>query len=310
MSAAIAIREDQAIAPIGPSENGHGELASVEIERFKEYLRKHLTNDLVLQVLQECLLRHNWNYNSIDLQQALNDLERRDGGEYMMLKVLIEGFATKEGLVMLDPKLVTASYKQRVKQMEELKSMSRLRRFVYRLAQAITGLINEKGETEAIQEAIQITGEVQLGRDELAVLELKKSQAIYDANQMMTNASNEVRQKLEAVDSQATEKTERLYHNAREAINKEREQANKEFADIRTETTAMRRQVVRLELETSRLLKANPAIGRAATGPSFSDGDSQSQRYRFSPRQSPSVSRSDSPSVSESPSPSASPSAS
>src|SRR5258705_1818017 len=110
-----------------------GDSGLVDANTFQEYLKTHLTSDLVLQILEEYLLQENSTYNPIDFEQALKELQQKDSGRYQMLKVLMEGYATKEGMVMVDPKLVTASFKQRLKELELLKSMSQLRRFWYRL---------------------------------------------------------------------------------------------------------------------------------------------------------------------------------
>lgn len=212
MSAQLAIVEDKS--------------ALVDSTAFQSYLKANLTSDLVLQVLEECLLQENSTYNSIDFEQAIKDLQQKDAGRYQILKLLIEGFATKEGLVMLDPKMVTASYKQRMVQLEILKRMGAFRRFFYRLGQAIQGLLSERSETEAIQEAIQLTGEVQIARDELTVLELKKSQAVRDTNKALTDASSSARKIIESANARATEASEKIYKEGREAMFAEREQAN------------------------------------------------------------------------------------
>jgi len=212
MSAQLAIVKDES--------------ALVDTSAFQQYLKANLTSDLVLQILEECLIEENAVYNSIDFGQALKDIQRQDGGRYILLKTLLEGFATKEGLVMLDPKMVTASYKQRMAQLELLKSMGRFRRFFYRLTQALTGLLTEKNETEAIQEAIQLTGEVQIARNELATLELKKSQAARDADDVLTKASHTARSVIEKANHSATEASEKIFKEGREAMFAEREQAN------------------------------------------------------------------------------------
>lgn len=181
------------------------ESSLVDAEAFQKYLKANLTSDLVLQILEECLVEENSVYNSIDFGQSLKELERREAGRYQWLKALLEGFATKEGLVLLDPKSVTASYKERVAQLKLLRTMGRFRRFFYRLTQALSGLLSEKTETEAIQEAIQITGEIQIVRTELTALELRRSQVSRDADQILTTASTQSREIIEAANNQALE---------------------------------------------------------------------------------------------------------
>ena len=226
------------------------ELSATDVARFKDYLKKHLTSDVVLSVLEECLLEENATYNPINFEQALQDLQQRDAGRYQMLKVLLEGFVMKEGLVMLDPKLVTASYKQRMAQLEVLKSMKPFRRFLFRMGQAVSGLMSEKSETEAIQEAIQITGEVQIARDELAVLELKKAQAVKEAINIQIQTSDERRQKLEDADRA----TEKIYQEGRAAVASERTEANRYLNAVYAQLEDRRQELAILNHERAQLL--------------------------------------------------------
>lgn len=222
----------------------------VDVDAFQAYLKANLTSDLVLQVLEECLVEENGTYASLDFEKALANLQRRDTGRYYMLKLLLEGYATKEGQVLLDPKLVSASYKQRMKQLEFLKSMGRLRRFCYRLAQAVVSLFSEKNETEAIQEAIQVTGEVQIARDELHALELKRQKVIEETNEIQVRTSDERRRKLEEADRLSTEKVETIHREARGLItgaHKQVEGLNRQAEQIREEITALSRERFRLK---------------------------------------------------------------
>lgn len=221
----------------------------VDVGAFESYLKANLTSDLVLHILEECLVEENATYASLDFEKALANLQHRDTGRYYMLKLLLEGYATKEGQVLLDPKLVSASYKQRMKQLEFLKSMGRIRRFCYRLAQAVVSLFSEKNETEAIQEAIQITGEVQIGRDELHALELKRQKVIEETNEIQVRTSDERRRKLEDADRLSTEKVETIHREARGLItgaHKQVEGLNKQVEKIREEITALSRERFRL----------------------------------------------------------------
>lgn len=227
MSAAIALVEKP-------------DATMVETEKFQSYLKANLTSDVVLQVLEECLLQENSTYNPIDFEQALKELQQKDSGRYQMLKLLLEGYATKEGQVMLDPKMVNASYKQRMKQLEFLKSLGRFRRFAYRVFQALEGLFTETTETEAIKEAIQITGEVQLARDELVVLELKKSQAERDADRILTEASSNSRKIIESANQRATEQTETIYKESRESIAAERANATANLEKLQSRIDSAR----------------------------------------------------------------------
>lgn len=214
-------------------------LAVVDTDKFADYLKRNLTSDLVLQILEECLLEENNQYGSTDLARALADLQEKDGGRYQMLKVLLEGFAIKEGQVLLDPKLVTASYKHRMKELELLKSLSPFRRFLRRLGHAIQGLLTEGSETEAIQEAIQITGEVHIAREELTALEFKKAQAARDADKILTDASSAQRRIIEGANKRATEQSEAIFKEAREAIAKERAEVPARHKELQMLTDAI-----------------------------------------------------------------------
>lgn len=227
-------------------------------EQFQQYLRENLTSDLVIQVLEECLIEENSSYAALNFEQAIRDLQSRDGGRYYLMKALLEGFATKEGLVLLDPKLVTDSYKQRKQQLDLLKSMSRFRRFFYRLSQALISLLNEKGETEAIQEAIQITGEVKIAKDELALLEVKKSQTNFEANQILTDASDKAYKILQTANDTALRHSDELLKEARASIERERGKMyevfslayDKHISQTFTTAVAMRQQLEH-EMETT-----------------------------------------------------------
>lgn len=208
----LALVENPPLAP----------LDDIEAQRLRLFVQNNLTSDLVLQVLEECLIEENATYNPIDFAEALKQLQQKDSGRYHMLKALMEGYATKEGMVMVDPKLVTASFKQRLKELELLKAMSPFRRFWYRLGLAIKVLVGETTKTQALQEAIQVTGEVQVAKEELAVIELKKSQASRDADAILTNASSSSRGIIEEANRRATETTETIYRQAREEVSKER----------------------------------------------------------------------------------------
>lgn len=267
------------------------ELTSVEVERFRLYLQRNLTDDTVLLILEECLLEENSTYNPIDFEEALKHLQQKDTGRYHMLKVLMEGYATKEGMVMVDPKLVTASFKQRLKELELLKAMSSLRRFWYRLGLAIKVLVGETTKTQALQEAIQVTGEVQVAKEELAIIELKKSQAARDADKILTDASSANRKIIEGANQRATEKTEEIYRKARQEVSKERTQA-----------------VALLESLHKQIDSARVQLNKSKSGVSgykgFDFGESHSLSVSPSQSVSPSASLSPSlsPSVSHSPS--------
>lgn len=198
------------------------QLSLVDEGRFQDYLRQNLSSDLVLQVLEECLVEENSTYAALNFSQAIKELQQHDSGRYYLLKALLEGFATKEGLVLLDPKLVNESYKERKKQLDLLKSMGRFKRFFYRLSQALVGLLNEKSETEAIQEAIQITGEVKIARDELAALEAKKSQTVQETNKTLTEASAKAYAIMHNAQERAVITSSQLIENARASIERER----------------------------------------------------------------------------------------
>ncbi len=172
------------IAETALAVRSNGNIAQEDQAKFQTYLKAHLTDDLVIQVLEELLVEENSTYSAITFEQALKEIQAKDGGRYLLLKTLLEGFANKEGLVMVDPKLVTAAFKERMAQLKMLKAMSRFRRFFYRLAQAFVGLFSEKGETAAIQEAIQVSGEVQIARRELAAVELQKIGVVESCNAM------------------------------------------------------------------------------------------------------------------------------
>ena len=292
----------QSLAVIEPSSNGI-ELAEPDAAKFQQYLRSHLTSDLVLQVLEECLLQENSTYNPIDFQQALKELQQRDSGRYQMLKLLLEGYATKEGQVMLDPKMVSASYKQRMKELEFLRSMGRFKRFAYRFFQALEGLFTEKNETEAIKEAIQITGEVQMARDELAVIELKKSQTQRDADKILTEASSQQRAILETANREATEHNERIYRESREAIARERTAANSHLNNLHNAAETLRKDIARLEQRKQQVADQK---SRGYNSYSSASGVRRLERDwdSVSPSMSPSASMSPSPSCSPSPSPS------
>lgn len=212
----------------------------IDVVRFQDYLKANLTSDLVMQVLEETLLQENSTYNSIDFTEALNDLQKRDAGRYQMLKLLLEGYATKEGQVMLDPEMVNASYHQRMKELEFLKSLGRFRRFLYRVFQAVEGLFTEKTETEAIKEAIQITGEVKIARDELTALELKKSQVARDVDKALTEASHQQRLIIESANRSATEQTEVIYKESRQSIAVERANATSALEKLQSRIDAAR----------------------------------------------------------------------
>lgn len=199
---------------------------SLDTVAFEKYLKANLSSDLVLDVLEECLLQENSTYNPIDFEQALKELQQKDSGRYHMLKALMEGFATKEGMVMLDPKLVTASYKQRLKQLELLKQWGWFRRLCYRVGLAIKVLVGQTTKTEAVQEAIQVTGEVQIAKNELAVLELRKAQTVQETNDLTVRTSKERRKVLQEADTEATAKTESIYRQARSEIAEERRRAH------------------------------------------------------------------------------------
>ena len=226
--------------------------------QFKEYLRENLTSDLVLQVLEECLVEENSSYAALNFEQSIRDLQRRDTGRYYLLKALLEGYATKEGQVLLDPKLVNDSFRERQKELERLKSMSRARRFFYRLSQAVISLLNEKGETEAIQEAIQITGEIKIARDELAFLEAKKAQTISDTNQALTDAVVKANQILLNATDSATKNAQKLLDDSLALVDRERGRMYEVFSlaydkhvnQTFTATRAMREQA---ELEREKL---------------------------------------------------------
>jgi hypothetical protein len=198
------------------------EISALDSEAFQNYLRKNLTSDLVLDVLEELLYQENSTYAAIDFEQALKDLQQRDGARYLLLKTLLEGFAIKEGQVLLDPKLVNASYKQRVKELELLKSMGRWRRFFYRVTQAMLSLFQEKTRTEEIQEAITITGELQMARDEIKVTETQMIKLKNEINRLQEEASQEIAStKIRAV-AEAYEKSEQIFKTERELLANER----------------------------------------------------------------------------------------
>lgn len=255
----------------------------VDVEPFKAYLRANLTADIVLQVLEECLLQENSTYNPIDFEQALKELQQRDTGRYHMLKLLLEGYATKEGQVLLDPKMVNASYKQRMKELEFLRSLGRFRRFAYRFFQALEGLFTERNETEAIKEAIQVAGEVQVARDELAIIELKKAQITQELNQKAIEASNEVRAKLENADQQASEKSEQIYREARGMVTREREAANRELQKLRQEAETMRKNIGKLRQKEHQLTYASSGMKFISATPSLSPSMSASPSASVSP---------------------------
>jgi hypothetical protein len=265
----------------------------VDVEGFREYLRANLTSDLVLQVLEECLLQENSTYNPIDFEQALKELQQRDTGRYAMLRLLLEGYATKEGQVMLDPKMVNASYKQRMKELEFLRSLGRFRRFFYRFFQALEGLFTEKNETEAIKEAIQVAGEVQIARDELAIIELKKTQITQELNQKAIEASNEARSKLENADQRASEKSEQVYREARAMVTREREAANGELRKLRQEANKIQAEIAKLNQKKTGLYGQFQGRGTYRSGTadvSYSPSMSTSPSSSLSPSASPSAS--------------------
>lgn len=271
--------------------------APVDVESFKNYLRANLTSDLVLQVLEECLLQENSTYNPIDFEEALKDFQQRDTGRYHMLKLLLEGYATKEGQVMLDPKMVNVSYKQRMKELEFLRSLGRFRRFFYRFFQALEGLFTEKNETEAIKEAIQVAGEVQIARDELAVIELRKASIAQELNKAAIEASNQVRSKLESADLRATEKTEDIYRKHRAAIAREREAADRDVRALRKQADELQRRVAKLRSGdvNQRIKEAFPSSASSASRAFSTFSESASASLSMSP--SASVSPSASPSA-------------
>jgi hypothetical protein len=263
--------------------------APVDVDAFRNYLRANLTSDLVLQVLEEVLLQENSTYNPLDFEQALHELQQRDTGRYAMLKLLLEGYATKEGQVMLDPKMVNASYKQRMKELEFLRSLGRFRRFFYRFFQALEGLFTEKNETEAIKEAIQVAGEVQIARDELAIIELKKASITQELNKAAIDASNQVRAKLENADQKATEKTEQIYREARAAVTKEREAANRELQNLRKEAEVVRRNIGKLRQGEHELTYTKTDAVYTSWSKSSSPSASLSPSSSMSPSCSPSA---------------------
>lgn len=286
--------------------NGHHEL---EPAMFEAYLEKHLTSDLVLRVLEGVLVEENSSYAPIDFEQALKDLQQRDGGRYLLLKTLLEAYAIKEGQVMLDPKMVSASYKQRMKELEYLRSLSRFRRFFYRVTQAVIGLMSEKTETEAIQEAIQITGEVQIAREELAVLEAKKAKVTQDSNEMEIRTSHERRKILQQADDLAAKKTEAIYKEAHDGVFKERQKLHEEFTSTYKMVTDLREELHRLKLQrqevnSQRFTGYQGYQAYQGYQPSSSRDDPWSRSPSASLSPSPSASLSPSPSDSASPSPS------
>lgn len=275
------------------------ELTSVEVERFRLYLQQNLTDDVVLEILEECLLEENSTYNPIDFEEALKRLQQKDTGRYHMLKVLLEGYATKEGMVMVDPKLVTASFKQRLKELELLKAMSPFRRFWYRLGLAMKVLVGETTKTQALQEAIQVTGEVQVAKEELAIIELKKSQAVRDADKILTDASSANRKIIESANQRATEKTEEIYRKARQEVSKERTQAVALLEDLHKKIDQARDNLDKLQFRSHKVGAGQVSYldGSYSISESASASISPSASVSASPSMSPSASLSSSPSV-------------
>lgn len=241
------------------AEQTSGENALSSEHEFQEWLRRNMTSDVALQILEECLIEENSSYAALNFEQALRELQQKDGGRYYLLKALLEAYATKEGQVLLDPKMVNASYKERKRQLDLLKSMGRFRRFVYRLSQAVVGLLNEKSETEAIQEAIQITGEVKIAKDELATLEAKKAQTAYDTNQLLFTASDKANKILSDANEKAFQSSQELLKESRASIERERGKMyevfslayDKHISQSFTTAVAMRKQLEH-EIESQR----------------------------------------------------------
>lgn len=267
----------------------NGDAVDTPADGFKDYLRQNLTSDLVMEVLEECLLEENGQYNAITFERALKDLQQHDTGRYQMLKALLEGYAMKEGQVLLDPKLVNASYKQRVAELETLKSMSRVRRFIYRMGQAVVSLLREKGETEAIQEAIQVSGEVQMGRQELAAQELKSAQLIEqarvsaattretaykeaarierEARDLLFKASNERAKKTDEWEHETQRRRQALYDETRQETLKDRQTARAEWSELSMICHKLRQEIAILEAEKHGRIVADPALAKALIQP-------------------------------------------
>ncbi len=80
-----------------------------------------------------------------------------------------------------------------------------------------------------------MTGEVQIARNELVTLELKKSQAQRDADKILTEASTSAHDAIEHANARATAHVEEIYREGRADIRQEREAAQVQLEAIRTQ---------------------------------------------------------------------------
>ncbi len=126
-----------------------------------------------------------------------------------------------------------------MKELEFLRSLGPFRRFAYRILEALEGLFTERGQTDAIKEAIQITGEVQIARTELTTLELKKSQTVREIDEMLTAASTHKRKIIEDANQRASEKVEEIYKESRELVAAER----RDYENVRDGLTQLKAQM-------------------------------------------------------------------